>query len=185
MHRQISTRTSTRVIWASGTERGDQPTPLPQPMALLEDMPVAPTVALPVPHDRPAVISSTPRALVRRPMTFLVKSMPVKALARGNGTPLPARISGAICALPTPTPCVATDSRGSARSEDFVHSCMNGLRRSQDPARSMSGGRGLLAALSPAGPRSRMISKGQDDLKREERWLRPTATIDALPLINS
>jgi hypothetical protein len=32
----------------------------------------------------------------------------------------------AICALPTPTPCVATDSRGSAKSEGFVHSCMNG-----------------------------------------------------------
>jgi hypothetical protein len=77
-------------------------------------------------RDRLAVISSTPRALVRRPMTFLVKSMPVKALARGSGTPLPARISGAICALPTPTPCVATDSRGSAKSEGFVHSCMNG-----------------------------------------------------------
>src|SRR5262249_61495268 len=30
------------VIWASGTERGHQPTPLRQPMALLEDMPVEP-----------------------------------------------------------------------------------------------------------------------------------------------
>jgi len=109
-----------------------QPTALPQPMALLKRMPllenmlVEPTVALPVPRDRLAVISSTPRALVRRRMTFLVKSMPVKALARGSGTPLPARTSGAIGALPTPTPCVATDSRGSAKSEGFVHSCMNG-----------------------------------------------------------
>jgi hypothetical protein len=30
-----------------------------------------------------------------------------------------------------------------------------------------------------------MISKGKDDLEREERWLRPTATIDALSLANS
>jgi hypothetical protein len=107
-----------------------QPTALPQPMALLkrmpllEDMPVVPTAALPVPRNRLAIISSTPLALVRRPMRFLVKYMPVKAPARGNGTPLPARISGAICALPTPTPCAATDSRRRARSECFVHSCL-------------------------------------------------------------
>jgi hypothetical protein len=81
-----------------------QPTALAQPMALLkpmlplEDMPVEPTVALPVPLNRLAVISSTPLALVLRPMTFLVKHMPVKALARGNGTVLPAPTSAATCA---------------------------------------------------------------------------------------
>src|SRR5215467_13806269 len=116
MHRPISTRTSTRVIWASGTERG-QPTPLRQPMALLEDMPDEPTVALPVPRNRPAVISSTPLALVRPRTTFLVKHMPVRAPARGNGMPVPARISGATCALLTPTLCVATDTRPRARNE--------------------------------------------------------------------
>ena len=98
-----------------------QPTALPQPMALLkrmpllENMPVAPTVALPVPRDRLAVISSTPRALVRRPMTFLVKSMPVKALARGSGTPLPARTDAATCASRIPIPCAVMDTKRRAR----------------------------------------------------------------------
>jgi hypothetical protein len=100
-----------------------QPTALPQPMALLkrmrplEDMPVEPTVALLVPLNRLALISSTHLALVRRRMTFLVKHMPVKALARGNGTPLRARIGGATCASRTPIPCAVMVSKHRVRNE--------------------------------------------------------------------
>ena len=81
-----------------------QATALPKPMALLkrlpllEDMPVEPTAALPVHRNRLAEMSSTPLALVRRPMTFLVKRMLNKALVRGNGTVLPAPTSAATCA---------------------------------------------------------------------------------------
>src|SRR5262245_27268902 len=100
-----------------------QPTALPQPMALLkhtpllEDMPVEPTAALPVPLNRLARISPTPLALVRRPMTFLVKYMPVKALARGNGTPLPAPTSAAACASRIPTPCAVMVTKRRVRNE--------------------------------------------------------------------
>src|SRR5215468_6263649 len=87
MHRPISTRTSTRVIWASGTEQGDQPTPLRQPMALLEDMPVEPTVALLVrpmalrpivvlPLRSMPVVRPSPLALVGSPMPLLPEHMP-------------------------------------------------------------------------------------------------------------
>src|SRR5215813_13491396 len=94
-----------------------QGTALRRPMALLEDMPVEPTVALLVgpmalralalplrsmPVERPS-----PLALVGRPMPLLLDHMPQTLPSRMNGTPLPARIDAAICALPTPTPCVA------------------------------------------------------------------------------
>ena len=68
-------------------------------MALLEDMPGEPTVALPVPLNRLAIISSTPLALVRRPMTFLVKRMPHNRVARGSGTRVLVRLAAAIGAL--------------------------------------------------------------------------------------
>jgi len=76
-----------------------QPMALRKRMPLLADMPAAPTAALPVPRNRLAIISSTPLAPVRRPMTFLVKHMLNKALAAGgNGTVLPAPTSAAACA---------------------------------------------------------------------------------------
>src|SRR5262249_60808315 len=101
---------------------------------LLEDMPVEPTVALPVPLNGLAIISSTPLAPVRRPMTFLVKHpmtflvkhMPLKALARGNGTPVPARKSGAPCASPRATPRGVTDTRRRAKSECSFTPYVNG-----------------------------------------------------------
>src|SRR5262247_1059524 len=98
MHRPISTRTSTRVIWASGTERGHQPTPLRQPMALLEDLPVEPIallvgpmalrpmalVALPL-RSMP-VARPSPLALVGSPMPLLLDHMPQTLPNRMNGT---------------------------------------------------------------------------------------------------
>ena len=93
-----------------------QATPRRQPMemALLEDMPAEPTVALLVKlivavlalllRCMP-VIRPSPLALVRRPMQLLLHHMPQTLPSRMNGTPLPARIDAAICALPTSTPC--------------------------------------------------------------------------------
>ena len=81
-----------------------QPTALLQPIALLQPMPRLhaildePTVDRPVPLNRLARISSTPLALVRRPMTFLVKYMPLKAPARGSGTLVPGQRNAALCA---------------------------------------------------------------------------------------
>jgi len=71
--------------------------PLPKRMPLLEDMPVELTVALPVPLNRLVVISSTPLALARRPMTFLVKRMPRNQVARESGTPVRVRRGEAAC----------------------------------------------------------------------------------------
>src|ERR1700748_16061 len=105
MHRRTSARTSTRVMRASGTERGDQP------MGLLEDMPVEPTVALLVRLIalRPLavlalllrcipVIRPSPLALVRAPMLLLLHHMPQPLPSRMNGTLRLARIDAAICA---------------------------------------------------------------------------------------
>src|SRR5215472_771948 len=107
-----------------------QPTPLRQPtvrqpMALLEDMPVEPTVALLVRlmalrhlalllRCMP-VIRPSPLALVRRPMLLLLHHMPQTLPSRMNGTPLLARIDAAICALPTSTPCAVMVSNHRVR----------------------------------------------------------------------
>jgi hypothetical protein len=56
-------------------------------ITLLKGPPAESTVDLPV--SPPAALSSTPRALARRPMTFLAKRMAVQAKARGSGTRLP------------------------------------------------------------------------------------------------
>src|SRR5262249_43651827 len=109
-----------------------QPTPLRQPtvrqpMALLEDMPVEPTVALLVRlmalrhlalllRCMP-VIRPSPLALVRRPMQLLLHHMPQTLPSRMNGTPLPARIDAAICALPTSTPCAVMVSNHRVKNE--------------------------------------------------------------------
>ena len=111
-----------------------QPTPLRQPtvrqpMALLEDMPVEPTVALLVRLIalRPMavlalllrcmpVIRPSPLALVRRPMPLLLHHMPQTLPSRTNGTPLLARINAAICALRTSIPCVVMDTNRRARN---------------------------------------------------------------------
>ena len=98
--------------------------PLRQPLGLLEDMPVEPTVALLVRLIalRPMavlalllrcmpVIRPSPLALVRRPMPLLLHHMPQTLPSRMNGTQLPARIDAAICASPTPTPCAGTVSK--------------------------------------------------------------------------
>src|SRR5262249_57570736 len=90
-----------------------QPTPLRQPMALLEDMPVDPTVALlarlialrPMALlPRPmAVISPTPLGRDRRPMTW---RGPATETHRTSGTPPPARTGAATWSsrLPPPFP---------------------------------------------------------------------------------
>src|SRR5215831_8812811 len=97
MHKPISTQISTRVIRPSATER-DQPTPLHQPMALLEDMPVEPIallvgpmalrpmalVALPL-RSMP-VVRPSPLALVGSPMPLLLEHMPETLPSRMNGT---------------------------------------------------------------------------------------------------
>ena len=82
-----------------------QPTPLGQTIELLEGMPVEPTVAplvrpmlLALPLQPMAVIRPSPLALVRRPMPLLLEHMRQTRPSRMNGTPLPARISAAICA---------------------------------------------------------------------------------------
>jgi hypothetical protein len=69
-----------------------------------------PTVDLPV--SPPAVLSSTPRALVRRPMTFLGKQLPK---ARGSGTRALARVNAALCASNTPISVAVTATRSRAR----------------------------------------------------------------------
>src|SRR5262245_29426116 len=107
-----------------------QPTPLRQPMALLEDMPVEPTVALVVRLIalRPMavlalllrcmpVIRPSPLALVRRPMPLLLHHMPQTLPSRMNGTPLLARINAAICALPTSTLCAVMDSNHRVKND--------------------------------------------------------------------
>ena len=106
--------------------------PLRQPMlhgkpteALLEDMCVEPTVALLVrlmAVRRLAlllrcipVIRPSPLAPVRRPMLPVLSHTPQTLPSRMNGTPLPARIGGAICALPTSIPCAVMDINRRAR----------------------------------------------------------------------
>jgi hypothetical protein len=84
-------------------------------IGLLKGTAAEPTVALPVPLDRMARISSTPLALVRRPMTFLVKCMPRNRVARGSGMLAPARISAAACASRTPMSIAATATKRRAR----------------------------------------------------------------------
>src|SRR5262249_24782396 len=102
MHKPISTPTSTPVIRPSGTERDQltplhQPTPLRQPTALLEDMPVEPTVALLVrpialplimvlPLRSMPVVRPSPLALVGSPMPLLLEHMPHNLPSRMNGT---------------------------------------------------------------------------------------------------
>ena len=76
-----------------------QPTPLRQPMALLEDMPVEPTVALLVrpmalrpmalvalPLRSMPVVRPSPLALVGSPMPLLLEHMPETLPSRMNGT---------------------------------------------------------------------------------------------------
>jgi hypothetical protein len=98
-----------------------QPTTLVQPTALLQPMPRLHaildelTVDRLVPLNRLARISSTPLALVRRPMTFLGKYMPVKALARGSGMLVLARRNAALCASPMSISIAATASKRRAR----------------------------------------------------------------------
>jgi hypothetical protein len=72
-----------------------------------------PTVDLPV--SPPAVLSSTPRALARRPMMFLAKRMPVQARAPGSGTRVPARIDAAACASSTPISAAVTATKRRGR----------------------------------------------------------------------
>src|SRR5215471_349338 len=103
-----------------------QPTPLHQPLPLLENMPVEPTVALLVslialrlalPLRSIPAVRPSPLARVGRPMPLLLDHMPQTLPSRMNGTPLPARIDAAICALPTPTPCVAMVSKNRVKNE--------------------------------------------------------------------
>ena len=71
------------------------------PMALLEDMPVEPTVALLVrpiavktmalPLRSTPVVRPSPLALVGRPMLLLLERTPHNLPSRMNGTPLPAQ----------------------------------------------------------------------------------------------
>ena len=69
-----------------------QPTPLRQPMALLDDMPVEPTVALLVrpivvlPLRSMPVVRPSPLALVGSPMPLLLEHMPHNLPNRMNGT---------------------------------------------------------------------------------------------------
>src|SRR5262245_43340127 len=106
-----------------------QPT-VRQPMALLEDMPVEPTVALLVRLIalRPLavlalllrcmpVIRPSPLALVRRPMPLLLHHMPQTLPNRTTGTPLLARINAAIRALPTSIPCAVMVSKHHVKNE--------------------------------------------------------------------
>ena len=89
-----------------------------RPMALLKDMtslkgpPAELTVDPPVSPPAPAVVSSTPRARVRRPMTFLGKQLPK---ARGSGTRVPARVDAALCASSTPMRVAVTAIKSRAR----------------------------------------------------------------------
>jgi hypothetical protein len=89
-----------------------------QPMALLKHItrlkgpPDEPLVDLPGSPPAPAVVSSTPRALARRPMTFLVKQL---GRARGSGTRVPARVNAALCASSTPMQVVVTATKSRAR----------------------------------------------------------------------
>jgi hypothetical protein len=53
----------------------------------------------------------TPLALVRRPIASPLKHMPLKALARGSGMPVPARASEAICVSPTSISIAATATK--------------------------------------------------------------------------
>src|SRR5262249_52761346 len=69
------------------------------------DLPVEPTALLP----------STPRALVRRPIASPLKHIPVNALARGSGTRGPVRGNEAVSASPTLTSIAGTASEGRAR----------------------------------------------------------------------
>jgi len=74
---------------------------LRQPLALLEDMPVAPTVALLVspialrtmalPLRSTPVVRPSPLARVGSPMPLLLEHMPHNLPSRTNGTPLPAQ----------------------------------------------------------------------------------------------
>jgi hypothetical protein len=82
-------------------------------ITLLKGTTAEPTVDLLL--SPPAVLSSTPRALVRRPMTFLAKRMPVQAKARGNGTRLPVRLDAAACASNTPMHFAVTATTRRAR----------------------------------------------------------------------
>ena len=77
-----------------------QPTPLRQPLALRENMPVEPTVVplvslialgLALPLRSMPVVRLSPLALVGRPMPLLLERMPHNLPSRMNGTPLPAR----------------------------------------------------------------------------------------------
>jgi hypothetical protein len=70
------------------------------------------TVELPV---KPTAVPPTPRALVRRLIASPRKPMPLKALARGNGTPVPGQRNAATCASPTLTSIAVTASKRRAR----------------------------------------------------------------------
>src|SRR5262245_57135802 len=87
-----------------------------QPMAVLKHHlkgpPAEPPVDLPVSPPAPAVVSSTLRALVRRPMTFLAKRLPKPRL---SGTRLPARVNAAPCVSNILTPCAVTATKSRAR----------------------------------------------------------------------
>ena len=86
---------------------------LPQRITLLKGTTAEPTVDLPV--SPPAVPSSIPRALARRPMTFPAKRMAVQAKVRGSGTRLQARVNAAACASNTPMHFAVTATTSRAR----------------------------------------------------------------------
>jgi hypothetical protein len=87
-------------------------------ITLLKGPPAESTVDLPV--SPPAALSSTPRALARRPMMFLAKRMAVQAKARGSGTRLPARVNEAACASNTPMHFAVTATTSRARLQRRV-----------------------------------------------------------------
>jgi hypothetical protein len=128
-----------------------QPTALLQPITLLRrirllkgtaaEPTVELTVHLPV---KPTALTSTPQALVRRPMPLLLKLIALKRRARGSGTPVPGQRNGAVCASLTSTSIAATDTRRRARlrSADPTR-----VRHQQREPRSL--GPGLPCGCSP------------------------------------
>jgi hypothetical protein len=93
-----------------------QPITLLRRIRLLKGTAAEPTVELTVHLPvKPTAVTSTPRALVRRPMPLLLKLMPLKRSARGNGTPVPARVNEAVCASPTSISIAVTATKPHAR----------------------------------------------------------------------
>ena len=134
-------------------------------ITLLQGTPAEPTGDLPV---KPTTLRPpTRRALVRRPIAFLLKHTPVKARPRMNGTLLRARRNEAACASPTSTPGAVTVSKGRAHNHraNVRRSIRSRCRLQEEGRQDAQGERSFIPLVGLTGH--------QPQFRNKPRWRKP------------